>query len=143
MISTAPKDRESEIEAIRNGKRLNFRARIVDRETYQLAHSSQFEQPNQRVTWLGMELISFSESIARQINSEYFPGVFINRVSRGSQAYRAGVMPGSVITQVDNREVKNLADLQIIANSLNGQSKAIPLLLVDPGGSIEYKAIRP
>ncbi|HDL04280.1 MAG: hypothetical protein DRP46_07820 [Candidatus Zixiibacteriota bacterium] len=143
LISTAPKDRESEIEAIRNGKRLNFRARIVDRETYQLAHSSQFEQPNQRVTWLGMELISFSESIARQINSEYFPGVFINRVSRGSQAYRAGVMPGSVITQVDNREVKNLADLQIIANSLNGQSKAIPLLLVDPGGSIEYKAIRP
>jgi len=52
-------------------------------------------------------------------------------------------MPGSVITQVDNREVKNLADLQIIANSLNGQSTAIPFLLVDPGGSIEYKAIRP
>ena len=143
LISTAPKDRDSQMEAIRNGKRVNFSARIVDREKYQLAHSSQFEQPNQRLSWLGMELISFTEDVARQVNSDYFPGVYINRVVRGSQAYKAGVMPGSIITQINNREIKNLADLRIIAESLEGQVKAIPFLLVDPGGSIEYKAIRP
>lgn len=143
LISTAPKDRDSQMEGIRDGKHMNFSARIVDRETYQLAHSSQFEQPNQSATWLGMELMSYSDNIAKQINAEYFPGVFINRVIKGSQAYVAGVMPGSIITQVDNKEIKNLADLQIIAESLQSRSTAIPFLLVDPGGSIEYKAIRP
>jgi len=143
LISTAPKDRDSQMEGIRDGKPVTFSARLVDSETYQLTHASQFEQPNQLVTWLGMELKTYSENVARQINSDYFPGVYINRVVKGSQAYLAGVMPGSIITQVDNKEVKNLADLQIIAESLQSKSTAIPFLLVDPGGSIEYKAVRP
>jgi hypothetical protein len=44
---------------------------------------------------------------------------------------------------VDNQEVKNLVELQVVAEGLEGRQKAIPFLLVDPGGSIEYKAIKP
>jgi Do/DeqQ family serine protease len=143
LISTAPKDRDSKIDLLRNGTELSVNARVVDRRQYQMAHSSQFDEPGQLQEWLGMELVSFSENIARQIGSDYFPGVFIYRVRGGSKAHNAGVLPGSIITQVDNKEVKNLVDLQLIAEELEGKKEAIPFLLVDPRGTIEYKAIRP
>jgi serine protease Do len=143
LISTAPKNRDSEVTVVRDGEKIQTQVRIVDRLEFQKAHSSQFDEPGRPATWMGMELMTFTEDIARQIGSDYFPGVFINRVSRGSQAYKAGIMPGSVITQVNNADVRNLVDLQLVAENLEGKSKAIPFLLVDPGGSIEYKAVRP
>jgi Do/DeqQ family serine protease len=143
LISTAPKDRESEIAFIRNGKKLTTNTKIVDDMEFRRTHSTEIDDPNRGLSIWGMELWTFTEDIARRIGSEYFPGVYINRVRRGSSAYRAGILPGSIITQLDNREVKNLVDLQLIAEGLEGKKKAIPFLLVDPRGSIEYKAIRP
>lgn len=143
LISTAPKNNNSEIELVRGRKRMTVAVRIVDRNEYRSTHLAQFQDLNQPISWLGMELITFTERIARQIGSDYFPGVFINRVSRGSQAYKIGILPGSVITQVDNKEVANLVDLRRVAERLAGRGRAIPLLLVDPAGSIEYKAIKP
>jgi S1-C subfamily serine protease len=52
-------------------------------------------------------------------------------------------MPGSIITQVDNNEIKSLEDLLAIADKIRVGKKSIPFLLVDPRGSIEYKAVRP
>lgn len=143
LISTAPKDRYSEIGLIRGGETLKTVAKVVDRQEYTRTHSDQMKERDRRLSWLGMELLSFSREIADQVGVEYFPGVFINRLKRGSSAYRAGIMPGSIITQVDNKEIKNLADLQAIAESIEGRKKTIPFLLVDPRGSIEYKAVRP
>jgi serine protease Do len=143
LISTAPKDKYSEIKLVRNGKELKTVAKVVDRKEYTKAHSEQFENLNQRISWLGMELLTFNEDVARQVGIDYFPGVYINRIVNGSSAYKAGFMPGSIITQVDNQEVKNLVDLTLIAEGMEDRKKAIPFLLVDPGGSIEYKAIKP
>ncbi len=143
LVATAPKNQQIPIGLMRQGKYIRVSAMLVDRNQYQLAHSEQFTNQSDVVTWLGMELMNFSEDIARQIGSEFFPGVYINRVLRGSQAYRAGILPGSIITQVDKIEVKNLAEMQVIAEEKRDGSKAIPLLLVDPRGSIEYKAIKP
>jgi S1-C subfamily serine protease len=90
-----------------------------------------------------MELLTYSDQIAGQIGSEYFPGVYINSVGRGTPAERSDIMPGSIITQVNNKEVKNLVDLQLVVEEMPNSTKAIPFLLVDPRGSIEYKAVRP
>jgi S1-C subfamily serine protease len=90
-----------------------------------------------------MELLTYSDDIARQIGTDYFPGVYINSVGRGTPAERSDIMPGSIITQVDNKEIKNLVDLQLVVEAMPDVKKAIPLLLVDPRGSIEYKAVRP
>jgi len=143
LIATAPKNVPSEIEVIRDGKPMTVTATIIDRETYQRAHSDQFNSPGQVLTWMGMELLTFTNEIAQRIGSDYFPGVYINRVARNSAAYRAGILPGSIITQIDDKEVKNLVDLQQAAEANRDVKKAIPLLLVDPRGSIEYKAVRP
>ncbi len=143
LISTAPKNKESEITLIRKGKKINANTKIVDEQEFRLAHSSEFDNPNLGLSWLGMDLLTFSEDVAQQIGAEHFPGVFINRVQRDSPADRAGIQPGSIITQVDNQEVKNLVELQVIAEGMEGRQKAIPFLLVDPGGSIEYKAVKP
>lgn len=143
LISTAPKDRDSEIALVRDGKKISANTKIVDELEFRRTHSSQFDNPNRGLSWLGMDLLTFTEDVAGQIGSEHFPGVFINRVRRGSPAYRSGILPGSIITQVDNKEVQNLVELQIIAEGMEGRQKAIPFLLIDPGGTIEYKAIRP
>ena len=42
-----------------------------------------------------------------------------------------------------DKEVKNLTDLEQAVNEYKDFKKPIPLLLVDPGGQIEYKAIKP
>ena len=91
-----------------------------------------------------MELLDFTEQIAAEKGfGDYFPGVYIDRVTRGSQADRAGIQPGSIITQVDRNDVGNLRELRTIAERLRGSRTAVPILLVDPRGTIEYKAIRP
>ena len=143
LVATAPKNQEVQIGLMRRGKYMAVEAIPVDRNQYQLAHSEQFSNPTDRLSWLGMDLLNFNADIARQIGSEYFPGIYINRVTRGSQAYRSGILPGSVITQIDNNEIKNLIELQAIAEQMQNRQKAIPLLLVDPRGQIEYKAIKP
>lgn len=143
LIATATKGQMSDIDLVRGGKAERVQATIIDRDEYLANYAGGTPLPDQPATWLGMELMTYSENIARQIGSDYFPGVYINRVSRGSSAYRADIMPGSIITQVNNLEVKNLDDLQSAAQSIRDMKKAIPVLLVDPRGSIEYKAIRP
>jgi serine protease Do len=143
LISTAPLNKKSEIDLVRDGKRMSTEATIVNEDDFRLAHSAEFDNPNQGISWLGMDLLTFTDDIAKQIGEDYIPGVFINRVRRGSPAYRAGIAPGSIITQVDNKEIKNLVELQVIAEGMEGRQKAIPFLLVDPRGSIEYKAIKP
>ncbi len=143
LIATAPKNVPSQIEVIRNGKPITVTTTIIDRESYQRAHADQFNTTGQVLTWLGMELLAYTNEIAQRIGSDYFPGIYINRVARNSAAYRAGILPGSIITQIDGIEVKNLVDLQQAAEKSRDIKKAIPILLVDPRGSIEYKAVRP
>ncbi len=143
LIATAPKNKEIPVTVLRDGRRFDVNTRVVDRDEYRRAHSDQFTSENDQRQWLGMELYNYTENIARTIGAEYFPGVFINRVDRGSPAYRAGIMPGSIITQVDNREIKNLVELEVAVENIKDREKAVPLLLVDPSGNIEYKAIRP
>ncbi|MCP4707884.1 MAG: PDZ domain-containing protein, partial [Planctomycetes bacterium] len=87
LVATANKGHQIEIGLMRQGKYLSVNALLVDRNQYQLAHSEQFSNPTARLTWLGMELLNFNEDIARQIGSEFFPGIYINRISRGSPAY--------------------------------------------------------
>ncbi len=142
LIATAPRDKEAKIDLIRNGKKLSLSPQIVDREQYATAHKSEPLAENDAILWLGMELTTYTEDIARNNNMEFFEGVYVRRVNRGSPADKSGILPGSVITQVDNQEVRNLAGLQAMAGDLQSRTTAIPILLVDPRGSIEYRAIR-
>lgn len=143
MIATAPRDKEANIGLIRGGEKMTLSPLITDREQYASAHKSELNQESDAILWLGMELTTYTQEIARNNNMEYFEGVYVRRVSRGSPSDKSEIMPGSVITQVDNREVKNLSELQAVAGDLQGRATAIPVLLVDPRGSIEYRAIRP
>ncbi len=140
LISTAPKNKESEIVLARKGKKIPVNAMIADMDEFAVTHAAQLNQP---VEWLGMELLNFTMEIAQQIGSDFFPGVYIYSVSRGSRAYKAGILPGSIITQIDGKEAKNLSEFQEIAGKIDINKRNVPLLLVDPRGSIEYKAIRP
>lgn len=143
LVATAPRDKTIPATLVRNGKRINVEANIVDIEQYRKTHAAQFAAGSQRVTWLGMELMTFTATIASEKGFDYFPGVYVNRITRSGQADRAGILPGSIITSVDNIEVKDLDDLRRIAGNLQGRRTAIPLLVVDPTGLIEYKAVRP
>jgi len=143
MIATAPRDKEANIGLIRGGRKMSLSPLITDREQYASAHKSELNEGNDAILWLGMELTTYTQEIARNNNMEYFEGVFVRRVGRGSPSDKSEIMPGSVITQVDNREVRNLDELQAVARELQGRATAIPVLLVDPRGSIEYRAIRP
>jgi serine protease Do len=143
LISTAPRGKDAQIELSRSNKILTIKAEIVDQLEYQKTHSDQFDQPGRVVQWLGMDLMTYTQDIARQIGADFYSGIFINRVAYGSQASQAGIMPGSVITQVDKKDVKNLVELELLVADMENRDKTIPLLLVDPRGAIEYKAIRP
>ncbi|RKX18063.1 MAG: hypothetical protein DRP51_09775, partial [Candidatus Zixiibacteriota bacterium] len=76
LVATAPKNEEIQIGLMRRGKYMAVNAVLVDRNQYQLTHSEQFSRPTDRLSWLGMELLNFSEDIARQIGSDFFPGIY-------------------------------------------------------------------
>jgi serine protease Do len=140
LVSTAPKDQDLDMKIVRGGDELDLPVKVGNRDEYSQLASS---RSSQSLTWQGMELLNYTQHIANRIGADFFPGVYVYRLARGSVAYRAGILPGSIITQVDNKDVKNLTDLEQAVNEYRDIKKPIPLLLVDPSGQIEYKAIKP
>ena len=122
--------------------RFKVNAIVADRDL-SLASMSQRSDDFASVRWLGMELMTFTEDIARAIGVEHVDGVYVRRVYAGSPADNSSINRGSVILQVDKETVKSIDDLVSVSRSFQGSTDRIPLIVVEPDGTIARKVIRP
>jgi serine protease Do len=87
--------------------------------------------------WLGITIQNFTPELAKEFGLGKSAGALVTEILKGSPAEKAGMRRGDIITEVDDKEIKNVESLRnIIAQSKVGsriQIKVIregkPLLL--------------
>lgn len=143
LISQVKKGQEIPIEVIRNGKPIMLTTVVGDRETFIAGSGNQPADDFPRYNWMGMELLTFTPEIARALNVSHANGVLVQRVMRGSPADNSSITIGTVILQINNETVRTIDDVRRIANSLGNSSTRIPIIVIEPDGTIARKVLRP
>ena len=138
------------IEVVRNGSKIRLTTVVGDREHFltSLDDSTVQTQPGrgddfQVNSWLGMELMAFTPDVARALGTKQVDGVYVRRVVPGSPADNASIARGTVILQVGSRTVKDLSDIDSVRQTSPKATDRIPLIVVEPDGTIARKVIRP
>ncbi len=94
-------------------------------------------------SWLGMTVQTATESLATKFGVEYHPGVIVTEVESASPAYKKNIVPGTIITKIDFKDVRSEADFIRISNELKDRTKAIAFYIFDLNGNIGYVALKP
>lgn len=148
QISQAEDGQPIPIEVVRNGEHMKFSPIVTDRETFLATlDNNQTAQPAsddfEVARWMGMELISFTKEVAEALTLDHVEGVYVRRVSSGTPADNASITRGSIILQINNETVSGVEDLDRIVSKLPSFTQRLPLIVVEPDGTIARKVIRP
>jgi len=143
LVTTVKHGEEVPVEVVRGGDELTLYTTVVDRDTFMASHTTpEDSRESGEVEWLGMETITFSPEIARQIDIKHVEGLYVVRVYPGTPADRASITEGTIITQVNKVPVSSTNDLRNMSVELARLSR-ISLIVLEPDGSIARKVIRP
>ncbi len=145
LVSTVHEGQSIPIDIIRNGHKTTVYATIADKDkSIAQLESSRSLLPEVRTQdWLGMELATFTSDMARDLGIKHLDGVYVTHVYPGTPADRASVAEGTIITQVNNQPVGDLNALIGVARVIGSQAARIPLIVIEPDGSIARKVLRP
>lgn len=125
LISQMVPGTAAELVVLRDGKRIELRATLGERETEAVA-------PRMPERDLGMTLQDLTLDLARELGLKVTEGVLITEVQSGSPADRAGITRDSVITEVDQVPVRTVDEYrQAMARA--GKDRVL-MLVHTPGG---------
>lgn len=143
LVSTVRSGQAVPIEVRRDNEIMTFEANIVDRESFQASILSP-DQPSApaAINWQGMHLVTLTREVAEELNIPHVPGVIVADVTHGSPAYRASIVPGTIILQVNNEPVETVEELRGRADSKGARKDRISLIVQEPDGSVARRVIR-
>ncbi|HUU29467.1 MAG TPA: trypsin-like peptidase domain-containing protein [archaeon] len=93
----------------------------------------------QKSTTFGMGLREITEEDISELGLENNRGVVIDRVDSGELAYKAGLMPGDVILEVNRQPVNHVDELRDLLDDVS--SGTALLLLVLRGGTTRFTSM--
>ena len=88
--------------------------------------------------YLGVRMSEVDSDLADALDMKKPYGALINDVEEGESADKAGLMPGDVIIEFDNKEIKFSSDLPHVVGQIQPQTKAIGKVIRD-GKEIKLK----
>ena len=88
--------------------------------------------------YLGVRMSEVDSDLADALGMKKPYGALINDVEEGESADKAGLMPGDVIIEFDNKEIKFSSDLPNVVGQIQPQTKAIGKVIRD-GKEIKLK----
>ncbi|MCK4502010.1 MAG: DegQ family serine endoprotease [Desulfuromonadales bacterium] len=120
---------------LRNGKKIKVNATIGTKA----ADTTDNPINSDELPELGMQLQKLTPELAKQFGYENSRGVLVTEVASGSIAARAGIKRGSLIEEVNRKEVNT--PVQVKKLIMQGK-KEIVLLLLRHGNSSRYIALK-
>jgi serine protease Do len=144
LVTTVKHGESVPVEVVRGGDEMTLYTTVVDRDTFMASHTTTADDSREVAVeeWLGMETITFTPEMARQIDIKHVEGLYVVRVYPGTPADRASITEGTIIMQINKEPVASTSDLKNLMQNLSGQSR-ISLIVQEPDGSIARKVIRP
>jgi len=124
---------------LRNSERRQIQVKLGElQQPQQPAGQPGGQQPSEpeETTALGMSLSEITPQIAEELKARNREGVVITGVAPGSPAALAGLAPGDIIREVNQKPVANLQAFQKIASGVKPGEDL--LLFVERGGDAIY-----
>ncbi len=134
MVGSTPVGKEVEVEVIRKGRK-----KTLEVEIGKLDEAEQRVEPAASRTDLGMTVEEVSPEQARRFNLNVEDGLVVVGVEGNSPAAEAGIRPGDLILEVDQRPVDSLADYQDRISDYDEGDTV--LFLVRRGGNTLYLTV--
>ena len=101
------------LQIFRDGKTFDREVKLSERPGQQEQAAEEPKQGENGIDWLGLQYQDLSPSL-RQMHGvpDDTEGVVVTNVSPTSPLYEQAVRPGSIITEVNGQQIKNLADFE-------------------------------
>jgi serine protease Do len=123
FVAETPVGKSVDVTIVRNGKEERHSVK-VEEMTEEKAATPKAEAP---VKSYGMDVQDLSPNLRQRLGITEKSGVVVVNVEDGSAADEAGIEPGDVITEVDHKQVRNLADYNA---AMSRAVKGRPVLLL-------------
>jgi serine protease Do len=104
------------LKVLRDGKSLEVLVTLRDQPETAVMQQHEIEHGSisngERISKLGFEVAATSDELARRFGfeRERMEGALVTRIDANSLAAQAGIIPGTIITKVDDTRVKNAVD---------------------------------
>jgi len=141
-IANAEPGTEIELEIFREGERRTLNVTLEERPSEeQLSEVGDDEIENLREE-LGFSVSNLTDNIRSQLNLQSgVEGVIVSDVQQGSRAYRQGIRPRDVITQIQNQVVTSESEFYSLVASLKSAGQDVMLMRVNRGGNNVFIAL--
>jgi len=93
--------------------------------------------------WLGIRVADATPDLAERFGVDYHDGVIVVSVEQGSPADIKGIVPGTIIVEINYVKISGREDFEKVASELNNRKRAIAFHVFDTSGRIGYVAIKP
>ena len=132
LVAMRPPGSKVKVVVVRNGKRKTFTVTLGTRPS-----EEKLAQRPEVLEQLGLTVTNLSEDLARRYGYEdEDTGVIVTGVERGSMADRAGITPGTLITEVNRQKVNNTKEFNEAVKK--AADRGTLLLLVKQGENVFY-----
>ncbi|MFQ5989021.1 MAG: Do family serine endopeptidase [Candidatus Methylomirabilales bacterium] len=137
-VARTPKGKKVKIKILRQGSVASLTAAVGEFTQEVLVRREEAPEPPPKDV-LGLTLEELTPEIAKRFKLSVDEGVVVTEVNEGSSAARAGVRPGDLLAEVDQKPVKSLKEVR---QALKGWTRQSHLVLIQRGDSYFYVAIR-
>lgn len=137
-VARTAKGKRVKIKILRQGSVASLTAAVGEFTQEVLVRREESPEPPPRDV-LGLSLEELTPEIAKRFKLSMDEGVVVTEVTEGSAAARAGVRPGDLLAEVDQKPVKSLEEVR---QALKGWTRQSHLVLIQRGDSYFYVAIR-
>jgi serine protease Do len=137
LVATTPIDKKVQVVIFRDGKKHELSVVIGKLKSDDVASAGDSENENFGITVQQMT----SELASRLGIKESKNGLVITEVKPGTPADEAGIVPGSIVIEINGRRPETLQQYMSVVSAIK-KGDIVRLLLKRPDGSVHYVALK-
>lgn len=136
LVAQAPVGSMAEVKIIRKGKEKTISVKLGERDEEQIA--AVFEPSKEEK--LGIRVQELTPELAQRLRIDPKSGVIIAEVDQDGPAAEAGLRPGDIILEIDQKQV---TDLEVYQEAISeAQKDNVILFLVKRGQATQFYAVK-
>ena len=136
LVAQAPVGSMAEVKIIRKGKEKTISVKLGERDEEQIA--AVFEPSKEEK--LGIRVQELTPELAQRLRIDPKSGVIIAEVDQDGPAAEAGLRPGDIILEIDQKQV---TDLEVYQDAISEAKKDnVILFLVKRGQATQFYAVK-